>query len=99
MLSVLSKVWDVALKFVGKSSTRAAELEAEKDLLETKAFMKGRYSPKYLAKYSVVGIVWVFVILFVGHILFPAHIQDPTVWLGALMASISDALALVWKGL
>lgn len=99
MLPILSKIWGVVVKVAGKSSSRAAELEAEKDLLETKAFMKGRYSPKYLAKYSVVGIVWVFVALFVGHMLFPEHIQDPTIWLGMLMAHISDTLGLVWKGL
>ena len=93
MLPILSKIWGVVVKVAGKSSSRAAELEAEKDLLETKAFMKGRYSPKYLAKYSVVGIV------FVGHMLFPEHIQDPTIWLGMLMAHISDTLGLVWKGL
>lgn len=43
-----------------ENKSRAAELRAEKELVEAKAFAKGRIGPKYLTQYVLVGVLVVF---------------------------------------
>lgn len=85
-------------KLAGRKSSRVAEIEAEQDLLETKAFVRGRYSPKYMLKYTMVGVIWVFIALFVAHVLYPERVPDPLGWLPMLVAHVTDLLAVDWKG-
>lgn len=54
MIAILTKI----LPFLGPllerffpDKSRAAELQAEKELVEAKAFARGRISPRYLIKY------------------------------------------------
>ncbi len=54
-------------------STRRAELEAEKELAEARAFATGRISPKYLLKYVLVAAFAVFSAVTLLHFFFPRH--------------------------
>ncbi len=50
---------------------RRAELEAEKELAEARAFASGRISPKYLLKYVLVVAFAVFAAVTLLHFFFP----------------------------
>lgn len=95
ILPFLTPVLD---KLAGRKSSRVAEMEAEQELLETKAFLRGRYSPKYMLKYTMVGVIWIFIGLFVAHVMFPEQFPDPLSWLPMLVAHVTDLLAVDWKG-
>lgn len=55
-----------------ENKSRAAELRAEKELVEAKAFAKGRIGPKYLLKYVLVCLFTLFALGVIGHAVFPS---------------------------
>lgn len=84
------------IPFVGKlfdgmagESARAAELKAEKELVEAKAFARGRIGPKYLMKYAAVILFCLFALGMLAHAFFPA--QFPTSPLGDMRELIKMA--------
>lgn len=63
-----------------ENKSRAAELRAEKELVEAKAFAKGRVSPAYLLKFSIVVVfvlfsIAAFVVIFFPGLFHPATVQ------------------------
>lgn len=80
-----------------ENKSRAAELRAEKELVEAKAFAKGRIGPKYLLKYVLVGIFTLFALGFVGHTFFPAVIpHSPLGDLRELLKIAGEILLAGW---
>lgn len=76
-------------------SARRAELEAERDLAEAKAFAKGRISPKYLLKYVMVAAFAVFAVASLLHFFFPKYFTaSPLVELKDLIELAADIFAL-----
>lgn len=55
-----------------ENKSRAAELRAEKELVEAKAFAKGCIGPKYLMKYVLVCIFALCALGVLGHAFFPS---------------------------
>jgi hypothetical protein len=43
-------------KWSGGDSAEIQKIKAQAELIEAKAFAKGKYSPKYLLKYIVIGL-------------------------------------------
>lgn len=60
---LLAKFWT--------DNSKVAEIKAEESLEETKAFARGRYSPKYILRYVVVAIFGLFALLFVARMIWP----------------------------
>lgn len=74
------------------TSMKAAELKAQKELVEARAFAKGRISPAYLAKFVSVALFAIFGIAFALHVFFPESFSRSP--LGELKEffSLGDAL-------
>lgn len=76
-------------------STRRAELEAEKELTEAKAFAKGRISPKYLLKYVLVVAFAIFAAVTLLHFFFPQQFTvSPLVELKDLIDVAADIFGM-----
>lgn len=60
---LIAKLWT--------DNSKVAEIKAEESLEETKAFARGRYSPKYILRYVVVAIFGLFALLFVARMIWP----------------------------
>lgn len=56
--------------------SRAAELRAEKELVEAKAFAKGRIAPKYLTQYALVGVFVLLAVAAFVAVFFPSALPD-----------------------
>ncbi len=52
-------------------NSKVAEIEAETNLEETKAFARGRISPKFLLRYVVVVAFALFVLFFLARMIWP----------------------------
>ncbi|MDR2488760.1 MAG: hypothetical protein LBD42_04635 [Desulfovibrio sp.] len=61
----------LAEKLFPAASAKAEELRAEKELVEARAFAKGRISPAYLLKFVCVALFAVFGSAFAMHLFFP----------------------------
>ena len=60
---LLAKLWT--------DNSKVAEIKAEEDLEETKAFAHGRLSPKFLLRYVVVVSFALFVLFFLARMIWP----------------------------
>ena len=60
---LLAKLWT--------DNSKVAEIKAEEDLEETKAFARGRLSPKFLLRYVVVVSFALFVLFFLARMIWP----------------------------
>lgn len=60
---LLAKLWT--------DNSKVAEIEAETNLEETKAFARGRISPKFLLRYVVVVAFGLFVLFFLARMIWP----------------------------
>lgn len=74
MIAILTKF----LPFIGPllerffpDKSRVAELQAEKELVESQAFKRGRISPKYLLGYVIVILFALFGLAILLHVIFP----------------------------
>lgn len=56
--------------------SRAAELRAEKELVEAKAFAKGRVSAKYIMQYALVLVFALFAAAVFVAVFFPSAMPD-----------------------
>lgn len=80
-----------------ENKSRAAELRAEKELVEAKAFAKGRIGPKYLLKYVLVCIFTLFALGFLGHAFFPsAFPHSPLADLREILKMAGELLLSEW---
>lgn len=52
-------------------NSKVAEIEAETNLEETKAFVRGRYSPKFILRYGVVALFLLFATIFIARMIWP----------------------------
>lgn len=59
-----------------ENQSRAAEIRAEKELVEAKAFAKGRIAPKYLMLYGLVFVFVVFATATFVAVFFPSVLPD-----------------------
>jgi hypothetical protein len=64
-------------KVLPGQSARAEELKAEKELIEAKAFARGRISPKYCFYFLVVGVFAVYAVMGVVDAIFPGAVSLP----------------------
>ena len=60
---LLAKLWT--------DNSKVAEIKAEEDLEETKAFAQGRLSPKFLLRYVIVVSFALFVMFFLARMIWP----------------------------
>ena len=60
---LLAKLWT--------DNSKVAEIKAEEDLEETKAFTRGLLSPKFLLRYVVVVSFALFVLFFLARMIWP----------------------------
>ena len=60
---LLAKLWT--------DNSKVAEIKAEEDLEETKAFTRGGLSPKFLLRYVVVVSFALFVLFFLARMIWP----------------------------
>ena len=60
---LLAKLWT--------DNSKVAEIKAEEDLEETKAFAQGRLSPKFLLRYVIVVSFALFVLFFLARMIWP----------------------------
>ena len=67
---LLAKLWT--------DNSKVAEIKAEEDLEETKAFARGRLSPKFLLSYVVVVSFALFVLFFLARMVWPDFAPDMT---------------------
>lgn len=67
---LLAKLWT--------DNSKVAEIEAQTNLEETKAFARGRISPKFLLRYVVVISFALFVLFFLTRMLWPGFAPDMT---------------------
>ena len=67
---LLAKLWT--------DNSKVAEIKAEEDLEETKAFAAGRLSPKFLLRYVVVVSFALFVLFFLARMIWPEFAPDMT---------------------
>lgn len=58
------------------NQSRAAELRAEKELVEAKAFKSGRIAPKYLMLYALVLVFVLFATAVFVAVFFPSAMPD-----------------------
>lgn len=65
---LLAKLWT--------DNSKIAEIKAEESLEETKAFARGRISPKFLLRYVVVVVFGLFALLFIVHVFWPNVAPD-----------------------
>lgn len=80
-----------------ENKSRTAELRAEKELVEAKAFAKGRIGPKYLLKYVLVCIFTLFALGFLGHAFFPsAFPHSPLADLREILKMAGELLLSDW---
>lgn len=68
-----------------ENKSRAAELRAEKDLVEAKAFKAGRISPQYLLRYVVVILFMVFGVVIIVQVFVSGDVSAPLEALKHLM--------------
>ncbi len=57
------------------SSAKADEIRAQVELEEAKAFRQGRYAPKYVLKYTVIGIFAICCFLIMFGMFFPGTVD------------------------
>ena len=76
--SLLGKI----LPSVLTGSARAEELKAEKELIEAKAFAKGRISPKYCFQFLGCVIAAILAFVFVLSLFFPNIVELPSLRTG-----------------
>ena len=67
---LLAKLWT--------DNSKVAEIKAEDDLEETKAFAQGRLSPKFLLRYVIVVSFALFVLFFLARMVWPDFAPDMT---------------------
>ena len=67
---LLAKLWT--------DNSKVAEIKAEEDLEETKAFAQGRLSPKFLLRYVIVVSFALFVLFFLARMVWPDFAPDMT---------------------
>ena len=67
---LLAKLWT--------DNSKVAEIKAEEDLEETKAFAQGRLSPKFLLRYVIVVSFALFVLFFLARMVWPGFAPDMT---------------------
>lgn len=67
---LIAKLWT--------DNSKVAEIKAEEDLEETRAFARGRYSPKYMLRYVLVGAFGLFVLFFLARLIWPGFAPDMT---------------------
>ena len=67
---LLAKLWT--------DNSKVAEIKAEEDLEETKAFAQGRFSPKFLLRYVIVVSFALFVLFFLARMVWPDFAPDMT---------------------
>ena len=60
---LLAKLWT--------DNSKVAEIKAEEDLEETKAFARGRFSPKFILRYGVVALFLLFATIFIARMIWP----------------------------
>ena len=60
---LLAKLWT--------DNSKVAEIKAEEDLEETRAFAQGRLSPKFLLRYVIVVSFALFVMFFLARMIWP----------------------------
>ena len=60
---LLAKLWT--------DNSKVAEIKAEEDLEETKAFARGRFSPKFILRYGVVFLFLAFAAMFIARMIWP----------------------------
>jgi hypothetical protein len=77
LIGALSSLAGKILPSVLTGSARAEELKAEKDLVEAKAFAKGRISPKYLYGFLAVAVFAACAILGIVAAIFPGAVSLP----------------------
>ena len=56
---------------LGGTSEKADELRAQAELEEAKAFSRGRYAPRYVLKYTLILIFFLFCMVLFASMLFP----------------------------
>lgn len=74
MIALLAKFLPFVRPLLEKifpDKSRAAELQAEKELIEARAFRRGRISPKYLLGYVLVVLFGLFGLVLLLHVIFP----------------------------
>lgn len=82
---------------MSKEASRAAELKAEKEVVEAKAFARGRISPKYLMKYAAVIIFCLFSLGMLAHAFFPAQFpHSPLADMREMLKMAADFLLSGW---
>ena len=85
---LLAKLWT--------DNSKVAEIKAEEDLEETRAFAQGRLSPKFLLRYVIVVSFALFVLFFLARMVWPGFAPDMTMdnfeWLMKVAANILGAL-------
>ena len=67
---LLAKLWT--------DNSKVAEIEAQTNLEETRAFARGRISPKFLLRYGVVTLFLLFAFLFIARMFWPGFAPDMT---------------------
>ena len=67
---LLAKLWT--------DNSKVAEIKAEEDLEETRAFAQGRLSPKFLLRYVIVVSFALFVLFFLARMVWPDFAPDMT---------------------
>ena len=67
---LLTKLWT--------DNSKVAEIKAEEYLEETKAFSRGRISPKFLLRYVIVVAFGLFVLFFLARMIWPGFAPDMT---------------------
>lgn len=58
--------------------SKVAEIKAEESLEETKAFTRGRISPRFLLRYGVVTLFLCFALMFLARMIWPGFAPDMT---------------------
>jgi len=102
MFSFLTKIlpWaKTVFTKIGSFSAKAEELEAEKELIEARAFAKGRISPKYLFQYFVVGAFGLLVVWMLAHAILPEYIGSPYIAAEKIFDLAAKTFKTMFEGL
>lgn len=69
-----------------------AKAQAQIEIEEARAFKKGKYSPKYVLKYCIIFLAFMFSVLFIIGLFFPKYIDlsHPLDTIGILLRIIPD---------
>jgi hypothetical protein len=77
-------------RFLPSDSAKAAELRAQKELIEAKAFAEGRIPPKYIMGYVIAFMCVAFSIIILAVTFVPSFVAD----VDSLLRHIKDLIGL-----